>query len=392
MLRESALKRREDVLVCRLVSKRMSPAVDTALATLPPSWLETTNELENAERIQAFLDNSAQAGSRNPFVGRLCKVLIWDRACFEAALGLFQRFGKGLRRCKLEISFDQSPLSFGEVLFQLLALLPNVKWLTLVFGGDCEDEDEDDTVPVNLARFPPLVELSEMKITFNHNAGMPIPTRSYLKPMLQAYGRQLTTLKCEKVLLTIDGMLTTVNNVRKLETTPDAIASIRQAQWPNIESLTISGGTVGLSKELSETLRKLGESLKQVKFCKVNETVEPPRIPKPLTSVKKLSIGMDTVWSHWWIVFRKVFINVERLEIEMGSGLGIPIEFPLPFTKHAVRLRKRLFKRFPKLVEIKWTKLQSDGRTADEPIFFLRWWNFNFKIRNNLQCVLKCFP
>jgi len=364
----------ETVPNCRLVNKWTKNSVEEAIYQQQPSWVKNSC-FTYMERIQKF-NARAEGFVGNPFMDKTARVELNDseEEIFRPVLGILQRFGHELRTLKLELVFTE-PLPFMELLIQSINRVPNLQRLTISFDPIQPDDQIWHDFQIQPNAFPALEGLKVLEVNSWWITRVRVVLPSIVLPMLQAYGKQLKTLKLECFVFGVD-------------------------QWkpfrcPNLTELevdfeSICGGHAKIYNNMKEVDCPQLKTLKFRCFCEIKFTAETvlvfnafrdslvelyldgrvrlgdilqvdPMVIQEFPKLVQLTMDINDVSSKVWHLFRTLFPNLQDLRF---LKQGYESEQLLSVVE-----RRRLFASFPRLKRITLMKEYGDSDLGSTIVF-----------------------
>jgi len=347
---------KEDVLLCRRVSKPMKEAVDEELLKQNPEWLTNKTLFVFTEEVEEFLlcaREFIKDGNVSTLLSRSVKVIVNSALPFSVALNLLQEHGKWIRSLKFNFFLidDRLDSSFWmEMLIACLNLVPALEYLGLVYDRD-EDDDDDEVfeeidwmvafewnnlVPPPVSHFPPLKSLTELVVRLEMEGIALDPPTNFCNPIFTAYGSQVSKLLYQPSLLYQVEDLMVLNlyfsDLRELELfgTPhvDMWENIGQLNLHQLTKLKISGSDMEVM-EIVPVLKQLSDNLEELYLgIFTSDEVENPRVWRNVvfSKLKRLTLCAEDIrafWRNWYLLQIASFPALEELTVKSLSPLDL---------------------------------------------------------------------
>jgi len=256
---------REIILNCRLLNKWTKNSVDEAIYHETPNGIDD-EDFRNMEDIQNF-NARAEGFVGNPFITRQLMIHLLEEEEIQMVLDILQRFGHELWNLYLHLP-QWDPLPFWHHLSQTLNRVPNIRRLHISFPWIEEDDEswtDFVTQPNTFPAFEGLMELSliSRKLLALNEGDSVRMSASAVRPLLLAYGEQLTTLEVDCFVFRGDPWESFhFPNLTKLDIcfdSPDghveAYNNMKDLDCPQLKTLKLRGGNCVLSRHAFGTKR-----------------------------------------------------------------------------------------------------------------------------------------
>ncbi|CAL8104292.1 unnamed protein product [Orchesella dallaii] len=371
--------------------------VDQFIAQRSPYFFNNVTQLDN---FITHFDKVKRGSEGNLFVNSSFKFWAPDIDFYERTIELLTRFGHLIRDLELNIQFVNPPASLVTRLIRVLHRVPNLERLSVYFRGvpawiNVFDENQLEwyigrvvQMP-KASEFPRLPQLVEMNFAQVDRHLLHRPTHPFsevTRVVVEAYGRQLSKMKCGNdlfgITMNIPPALFTqnLNNLRELtlcgfeRNLYNSMGILNNVQLPKIRRLSLSflgdvwGNLVGVSIPATfvTLLNNLKESLEELHLWREgldDQTFEFERQPLDqkgmmiLPKLKRLSIEPPDLISNLWIVFETQMKNLESLEFRTRHDTWLA-QLPDAFLDVCVR---RYFSVFPILNQFLLKHLERNG-------------------------------
>ncbi|CAL8104304.1 unnamed protein product [Orchesella dallaii] len=342
--------------------------------------------------------------SRNPFVTDCVKLWVHSPEYYERAMELLTQFGHLIK--EMEITFEQlhHPATLMNRLIRTLALVPNLEQLRFYFTEFPEIEvdviDGNKKTTTDLTRlsqfpvpsaleFPTLPQLSELEFmqryTYSDDFSPPPPPPPAInsmveatRVMLEAYGPQLSVLKCGKEMFMVDLQpdfySQQISNLSELTLGSlgsfgalDPFTKLSNVQLPKLTrlSLEIEGRGGAIRNSFLGLLNNLRDSLEELYVWRHEdfmplEIYDFPRAdpPHPVMLLPKLKllivehpgVIMD-MNGTFWTALRPRLRNLECLEFRVSHW---NFRYTNSTTLPELQVRNNFFAGFPILNQFIW--------------------------------------
>jgi len=362
------------VLNCRLLNKWTKNSVDEAIYRRPPwghpqpsnstKWVEDSIFFK-MEQIQNF-NARAEGFVGNPFMHKTVWIAFSEilEEEIRLALDILQRFGHEIWTLHLELQILE-PIPFFQQLSQAMNCIPNIRHLNLLFPPIEADDQiwHDFQIPPNC--FPALEGLKTLGVYSGIRPGDVVPAPpSVVRPLLVAYGEQLTRLTLEPFVLQGDQWESfRLPNLAELEVHfafdeeghAEIYNNMKELDCPQLKTLKLHGNIV-FTQDLVLVLNAFRESLVelyingQVDLANLFQ-VDPLAIQE-IPKLVRLTLRAEDVDSQLWHIFRTLFPNLQDLVF-----LGWAAE------EMTVNRRRRFFTIFPRLKRLLWIANDADDKS-----------------------------
>jgi len=364
---------RETVLNCRLVNKWTKNSIDEAIYQQQPRWVKNSC-FTYMERIQKF-NARAEGFVGNPFINKTARVELNDseEEIFRPVLGILQRFGHELRTLKLELVFNE-PLPFMELLIQSMNCIPNIQRLTISFPLDQPDDQIWHDFQIQPNTFPALEGLKVLEVNSWWITSVRVLPLIVL-PLLQAYGKQLKTLKLGFFVFGGDQWEPfRCPNLTKLEVDFEGICgghaeiynNMKELDCPQLKTLTLRCFCeIKFTAETVLVFNAFRDSLVELYIdgrVRLGDILEvDPMVIQEFPKLVQLTMDINDVSSKLWDLFRTLFPNLQDLRFLKQSYESEQLL--------SVVERRRFFASFPRLKRITLMKEYGDFDLGSTIVF-----------------------
>jgi len=275
---------KQDILLCRRVSKPMKEAVDEQLSANRPRWLREKTWLRwgvNAENFLARAPEFIIDGQVSTLLSRNVQLNVWDdENLFSRAMVFLKLHGKWIRKLQFVINPNEDipqPRVWIEMLIECLNQVPSLQSLNFDVegwnGDEASLEQWKNYVPPTVAQFPPLTSLTELgSIRNEDNFDLP-PPRKFFQPIVDAYGSQLLKLTLDPFLFSdndcLDIVTENVANLRVLEIegtddVENVLPVLSQLNLPHLEVIKFDVNDLEINEAFLSALIPFQSNLKEL--------------------------------------------------------------------------------------------------------------------------------
>ncbi|CAL8104295.1 unnamed protein product [Orchesella dallaii] len=400
-----------NTLKCRLVSTTIKSTVDKTFKGIrnerksrgcSRAYPSGAYSFETAGEINTFIQHfeSIPILTGNPFVKDCLHLWVFSLYFYERTIQLLTRFGHLIKELEFIMDYMHHPATLMKRLIRTLNLVPNLELLRFRFTGFPEaiqidvDEENEETRVIDLARafpvppatlFPRLARLHELEFIQLDRQSKDYPSRPTYNSMreatlvmLEAYGPQLSVLKCGSEMFTmeipVDFLTQQMSNLSELiiagferDYVPNCLGTVSNIQLPKLKRLSLEIMDGHLQYSFLGLLNNLRNSLEELYLWtrKIDNSCwyilhlggfQPPMMTLPklkhiIIEPPELNLDMD---SFPFLLIKSMLTNLECLEFRISNR---PALEQLP----EIRVQKYFFNSYPNLKQFIWKVTREDS-------------------------------